>query len=176
MNQIEITKASPEDFKTIQVIGRQTYFETFSSSNTEADMAKYLEESFNEKKISAELANPDSMFFIAWDNDHPVGYLKVNTGKSQTELQDDTALEIERIYVKSSHHGKMIGQLLYDKALKIAMVQDKAYLWLGVWEENPRAIKFYEKNGFVAFDKHIFKMGNDEQTDIMMKKILNHAL
>lgn len=172
MNQIKINKASLEDFKIIQEIGRQTFLESFASSTTEADMAEYLEESFNEKKISSELANPGSMFFIALDNENLVGYLKVNTGKTQKELQDDTALEIERIYVKSSHHGKMVGQLLYSKALEIAMLQNKAYLWLGVWEENSRAIRFYEKNGFVTFDKRIFKMGNDEQTDLMMKKLL----
>lgn len=171
--QIKITKAYAEDFKIIQVVGRQTYMETFADSNTEADMMMYLEENFSEQKIRTELANPDSMFFIAWEKENPVGYLKVNTGKTQTELQDDAALEIERIYVKSSHHGKMIGQLLYDQAVEIAKFQNKTYLWLGVWEENPRAIRFYEKNGFVAFDKHIFKMGNDEQTDIMMKKNLN---
>lgn len=176
MNQIKITKASPEDFKIIQVIGRQTFLDSFAYSTTETDMAKYLEESFSEKKIRAELANPDSMFFVAWDNENTVGYLKVNVGKTQKELQDDAALEIERIYVKSSYHGKMVGQLLYEKALEIATLQDKAYLWLGVWEENPRAIRFYEKNGFIAFDKRIFKMGNDEQTDIMMKKTLTPAL
>lgn len=172
MNQIEITEVSLDSFEILQTLGRQTYTETFANSNTEADMARYLEESFSAQKIKTELANPDSMFFIAWENENPIGYLKVNSGQAQTELQDDSSLEIERIYVKSSHHGKMIGQLLYSKALDIARLENKAYLWLGVWEENPRAIRFYEKNGFIAFDKHIFKMGNDEQTDIMMKKIL----
>lgn len=175
MEQIEIISASLEDFKTIQLIGRQTFLETFADNNMEADMAKYLEESFNSQQIKAELANPDSMFFIAWENKNPIGYLKVNSGKAQTELHDDNAIEIERIYVKRTHHGKMVGQLLYNKALEMAIHQNKAYLWLGVWEQNPRAIRFYEKNGFVAFDKHIFKMGNDEQTDIMMKKILTPA-
>jgi ribosomal protein S18 acetylase RimI-like enzyme len=172
MEQISITKASLEDFETIQVIGRQTFLETFADSNTASDMNKYLEENFSEQKIRIEISNPDSMFFIAWDEGNPVGYLKINTGKAQTELQEENSLEIERIYVKSSHHGKKVGQLLCDKALETGLLQNKAYLWLGVWEENPRAIRFYEKNGFVAFDKHIFKMGNDEQTDIMMKKTL----
>ena len=56
------------------------------------------------------------------------------------------------------------------------MAKDKKsdYVWLGVWEENPRAISFYKKNGFEEFDKHIFKLGNDEQTDIMMKLKLNN--
>lgn len=172
MEDIQVKQAALEDLHTIQCVGRETFSETFGESNTEADMNKYLEDSFNEKKIKAELSNPGSLFFIAWDNKNPVGYLKVNSGDAQTEQQHDTSLEIERIYVKSSHHGKKVGQLLYEKAMEIAKNQHNSYIWLGVWEKNPRAIRFYEKNGFIAFDKHIFKMGDDEQIDIMMKKEL----
>jgi ribosomal protein S18 acetylase RimI-like enzyme len=172
MEQIKITKASPDDFEVVQSIGRQTFFETFAESNTEEDMNKYLKENFSEQKVREEISVLESMFFIAWEDESPIGYLKLNTGKAQTELQDETSLEIERIYVKSSHHGKKVGQLLYDKALEIARLQNKEYIWLGVWGKNLRAIRFYEKNGFVAFDKHLFKVGEDEQTDIMMKKIL----
>ncbi|MCF0064792.1 GNAT family N-acetyltransferase [Dyadobacter chenwenxiniae] len=68
--------------------------------------------------------------------------------------------------------SEKIGQILYEKSLEVARFRKMAYLWLGVWEENIKAIRFYEKNGFVAFDKHIFKFGEDEQTDIMMKKVL----
>ena len=99
--------------------------------------------------------------------------MKVNSGKSQTELQDENSIEIERIYVKSEYHGKKVGQILYDKALEIALQEKKKYLWLGVWEENIRAVNFYKKNGFVEFDKHIFKLGNEEQTDLMMRKVLD---
>lgn len=172
MNQVIISEASLNELETIQQLGRETFSETFAQSNTTADMKRYLEENFNEHKVRTELSNPDSIFFIAWEDEKAVGYLKVNSRNAQTEIQDHTALEIERIYVRSSHHGKKVGQLLYEKALEIAEDLNKSYVWLGVWEENPRAIRFYEKNGFVAFDKHIFKMGNDEQTDIMMKKNL----
>ena len=116
--------------------------------------------------------HPDSEFFIAWEVEAPVGYLKINTGQAQTEPQGDTALEIERIYVLKAYHGKKVGQLLYEQALDMAQQQNKSLIWLGVWEENPRAIRFYEKNGFIAFDKHIFKFGDDQQTDILMKKTL----
>lgn len=172
MEQIKIIQASPEDFGIIQAIARETFLETFAAHNTAADMKKYLEENLSEQKIKAEISNPGSTFFMALEDKNVLGYLKINTGEAQTELQDDTSMEIERIYVKSSHHGKNVGQLLYEKALETALLENKACLWLGVWEENPRAIRFYEKNGFLAFDKHIFKMGDDEQTDVMMKKTL----
>ena len=138
----------------------------------EADMKKYLAENFSDEKMTTELNNPESQFYIAWDEQSPVGYLKVNSGQAQTELKDSNSLEIERIYVKKAYHGKKVGQILYEKSLEAALLQKNEFLWLGVWEENPKAIRFYEKNGFVAFDKHIFKFGEDEQTDIMMKKVL----
>ena len=135
-------------------------------------MKKYLEENLGEAKVLQELNHPDSLFYIAWEGDTPIGYLKINSGNAQTELRDENSLEIERIYVKGSYHGHKVGQLLYDKAVETAQAQKRNYIWLGVWEHNPKAIRFYEKNGFVTFSTHIFKMGDDEQTDIMMKKLL----
>ncbi|TZF98581.1 GNAT family N-acetyltransferase (plasmid) [Chryseobacterium panacisoli] len=173
MSSIIINTSGEKDLEILQNIGIQTFTETFAEDNTEEAMRKYLEESFNTEKIKSELNNPDSFFYIAWEEDNPIGYLKVNSGKAQTELQDEAGLEIERIYVKKSHHGKKVGQLLYNQALETARHLNKSYIWLGVWEENLRALNFYRKNGFVEFDKHIFRLGEEEQTDLMMKKILD---
>jgi ribosomal protein S18 acetylase RimI-like enzyme len=173
MVNTKITHVSVEDYKTVQLIGKETFYETFAGSNSEEDMQKYLLENFNDYKVKEELSDEDSLFFIAWEDHVPIGYLKINVGEAQTELQDPLALEIERIYVKATHHGKRIGQLLYDRAIEIAKQRSKESIWLGVWEKNPRAIRFYEKNGFVAFDKHIFVMGEDKQTDVMMRKTLD---
>lgn len=172
MTSIVLKKASAGDLETLQQIGKETFYETFAKHNSEEEMQKYLAESFSSEKLLKELNTPDSQFFIAWEEENPVGYLKINFGASQTELQDEASMEIERIYVKSSHHGKKVGQLLYDKALEIALQQQKKYIWLGVWEENKRAVSFYSKNGFTQFDKHIFRLGDEEQTDLMMKKVL----
>lgn len=172
MNAIKISIATSTDFKIIQEIGRETFYETFASGNTEEVMQQYLQTSFSAEKVKTELNHPNSLFFIAWDNQIPIGYLKVNMNDAQTELQESDSLEIERIYVKAHYHGKKVGQLLYDQAVEIAIKTMKKSIWLGVWEENPKAIRFYEKNGFVPFSRHIFKMGDEEQTDIMMRKII----
>lgn len=170
---IFIKKASILDLLTLQILGRETFYETFAQHNSEEEMQNYLDKSFDLDKLTGELNHQDSQFFIVWEENTPVGYLKVNTGTAQTELQDETSLEIERIYVKSSHHGKKVGQVLYEKALEIAQEENKKYIWLGVWEENRRAVSFYKKNGFMEFDKHIFRLGSEEQTDLMMKKMLD---
>lgn len=101
-----------------------------------------------------------------------LGYIKINFGASQSDLQDFEALELERIYVDSNQLGKGIGQLLLDKAIEIARKAGLIYIWLGVWEHNLKARRFYAKNGFVQFDQHIFTLGNDDQTDLLLKKIL----
>ena len=169
MNEIQIQKITPDHLDQLQEIGRKTFAETFSSTNSEENMALYLKEGFAAEKLTAELQNPESEFYFATQNEKVIGYLKVNFGQAQTESQKDNTLEIERIYVLADYHGKKVGQLLYDKAIEVAKQKKFTTVWLGVWEENKRAIQFYTKNGFVAFDQHIFKLGDDEQTDIMMR-------
>ena len=169
MENIIIRRITLDDLEKLQKIGRQTFEETFSESNSEENMRNYLEEGFSKEKLTVEINDKNSEFYFAIVNSEVIGYLKVNFGESQTELKDSKALEIERIYVSKEFHGKGVAQLLYDKAIEIAKLKSAEYVWLGVWEENPRAISFYKKNGFVEFDKHIFKLGDDEQTDIMMK-------
>ena len=169
MKNIELKRVTLKDIDQLQKIGRETFSETFSAVNTEENIRKYLQEDLSLEKLTAELNNKNSQFYFATLDNNVIGYLKVNFGKSQTELKDDKALEIERIYVLKEFHGKSVGQLLYEKAIQIAKEINADYVWLGVWEKNVRAINFYKKNCFVEFDKHIFTLGNDEQTDIMMK-------
>jgi diamine N-acetyltransferase len=174
MNTIEVYKIGLNEISQLQEIGRQTFYETFAESNSEENMQNYLTEGFTIEKLTSEINNPNSEFYFATFENQIIGYLKINFGAAQTELKDNKTLEIERIYVVKDFYGKSVGQLLYDKAIQIANQKKVDYVWLGVWEENPRAIRFYIKNGFVEFDKHIFKLGNDEQTDIMMKLNLNY--
>ncbi|WP_224996579.1 GNAT family N-acetyltransferase [Cesiribacter sp. SM1] len=169
MDNIRIEKVTQAELEELQTIAVQTFHETFAERNTEEDMKMYLSESFSLEKLTSEFNNAASEFYFARHNKKTIGYLKLNFGSAQTDLTDANAVEIERIYVLQAYHGKKVGQVLYDKALEIARQRKAEYLWLGVWEENPRAIAFYKKNGFVAFDKHIFKLGNDEQTDILMR-------
>jgi ribosomal protein S18 acetylase RimI-like enzyme len=169
MQSVDINRVTLNDIDQLQKIGKKTFNETFALENTAENMKIYLDQGFSIEKLTAELTNKNSEFYFAALDNYIIGYMKLNFGHSQTELKDDNALEIERIYVSKEFHGKNVGQLLFDKAIQIARQKNANYVWLGVWEKNPRAINFYKKNGFVEFDKHIFKLGNDEQTDIMMK-------
>jgi ribosomal protein S18 acetylase RimI-like enzyme len=152
----------------LQQIGRQTFSEAFAENNTEENLQTYLEESFNTGQLQKELSNPDSLFFMAYDEERAIGYLKINTGHAQTEQKLKNSLEVQRIYVLKDYFGKGVGQLLFNKAIQVAKEKEADTIWLGVWEKNTRAIQFYKKNGFVEFDKHIFHVGDDPQTDLLM--------
>ncbi len=172
MKNIAIKRVTIRDIDRLRWIGRQTFHETFAPHNSEENLQKYLEERFSVEKLTSELNDADSEFYFATSGDQVIGYLKVNSGRAQTELQDESALEVERIYVLKDFYGKKVGQRLLDRAIRIASEKQARYIWLGVWENNTRALRFYEKNGFAAFDTHIFRVGDDEQTDILMKRML----
>ena len=166
---ISIKKAKTNDVIQLQLIASSTFTETFATLNTEENMRKYLTENLSLETLNKELNNNNSEFYFASHNNNIIGYLKVNFGEAQTESLHPNSLEIERIYVLKDYHGKQVAQQLLDKALQIAKQKQVNYIWLGVWEENPRAITFYKKHGFIEFDKHVFVLGNDKQTDILMK-------
>ena len=169
MENININQIGIKDLERLQTIGRKTFTETFAAHNSAENMTKYLEEAYADEKLSTELNDPNSVFYFAEFDNQVIGYLKLNFGGAQTELKDNKALEIERIYVTKAFHGKKVGQLLYNKAIEVAKEKSADYIWLGVWEENHKALQFYKKNGFIEFDKHVFVLGDDAQTDLMMK-------
>jgi diamine N-acetyltransferase len=169
MENIIITKGTLNDIESLKTIGQQTFLETFSEENSEENMRKYLDKEFVYENLKEQLENENSEFYFAAIDKKVIGYLKLNFGPLQTELKDDNAIEIERIYILKEFQGRKVGQLLYRKAIEIATLSGADYVWLGVWEKNLKAIQFYKKNGFVEFDKHIFMLGEDKQTDIMMK-------
>jgi ribosomal protein S18 acetylase RimI-like enzyme len=166
---MEIINVNGNEIEELQQVSKQTFYETFADVNTAENMQKFLQEAYAIDKLRTEMQNPDSAFYFARHDGNVIGYLKINVGPSQTELKDSDSLEIERIYVLKEYHGMKVGQMLYEKALDIAREKNCQYLWLGVWEKNARAISFYKKNGFVEFGQHEFILGDDVQTDIMMR-------
>lgn len=171
MNKTEITlsKVKPQDLEVLLTFAKDVFIEAFGGLNTKENMDEYTQQAFTKQQLNSEISNPNSTFYFASHNGQKIGYLKVNTAEAQTEQIGEHALEIERIYVVKKYYGQGVGKLLFQKALNIGKQLNVDCIWLGVWEENRRAIRFYEKNGFTAFDKHFFMLGDDEQTDIMMK-------
>jgi len=169
MSQLIIQKANPVFLKDLQKIARQTFKETYTDGNTAENMERYLEENLSLAQLAKEIEDVNSEFYFALLDSEVVGYLKVNHTAAQKDPQEEETLEIERIYVSLSQQGQGIGQALLAKAIEIAKVNKVSYLWLGVWEHNPKAFQFYQKHGFEVFGTHVFVLGDEEQIDFLMK-------
>jgi ribosomal protein S18 acetylase RimI-like enzyme len=169
MLDFKITKATLDNLDLLQKISKQTFFETFAAFNSKENMKQYLNESLSLEQLKLELENEFSEFYFAYNENEVIGYLKINRGESQTEKTSKNSLEIERIYVLEKFQGKKVGQMLFQKAVEMAKSYQKNTIWLSVWEKNEKAIQFYLKNGFEIFEKHIFKLGEDLQTDLLMR-------
>lgn len=170
MNEnVIIRECTFNDIDKIRNIGQKTFKETFADDNTEEDMKHYLEKNFSVSKIREELQNPESKFFIVEAKDQVLAYLKLNVGTAQTEQDYNNSLEVERIYVSKEYKNMHLGSQLIKRAIAFGKDLDLDYIWLGVWENNTKAIGFYEKMGFQKFGSHVFVLGNDEQTDHLMK-------
>ena len=165
-----------EDLDELRALSIRTYYETFAALNTPEDMEEYLSRAFDREKLQRELENKNSMFFFLYSDDKLAGYLKVNEAQSQTDVNDADSLEIERIYVSSEFQGKSLGRYLMERAIAMAVERRKKYAWLGVWEKNEKAIRFYKRNGFYKIGTHTFVMGEDVQTDYIMRKDLEGNL
>jgi len=170
-----IRQAQPADAADIAALSRQTFYDTFAAFNTKEDMDKFMNESFSMDQLMAELDMPDNTFIAALLEDELVGYAKITESRNPPELGNTNAIEIGRIYAAQKAIGHGIGKALMEECLSLAVLKNKQLVWLGVWERNERAISFYKKFGFEKFGEHDFVLGNDVQTDWLMKKEI-HAL
>jgi ribosomal protein S18 acetylase RimI-like enzyme len=164
--------ASGADAALIADLSRQTFYESFASFNTKENMHKFMNEQFTRQKLIDEVGEPWHIFFIAFADKEPVGYVKMRKASVPLGLVDHSCIEIARIYSVQRVIGKGVGKELMQTCIKVAMQNKNDTLWLGVWEKNQRAIDFYTKWDFEKFGEQKFILGDDVQTDWLMKKTI----
>lgn len=168
---MHIKKLDLIDINELQKVSVETFYDTFADQNTEKNMQDYLSNSYNFETLTEELKNKNSFFyFVLNDEDNIMGYLKLNINDAQSEDDFENALEIERIYIRKEFQKQGLGKVLYNIALTKATELEKQRIWLGVWEFNQNAKAFYQHLGFEFVGSHIFNMGADPQTDLIMVK------
>jgi len=170
MSEISIRQANETDAALIASLSRETFYDTFAAYNTPEDMELFMEGQFSVSELIKEVLDPSNLFFLAFHEEEPAGYIKFKRG-SHTDLTDtDKAIEICRLYARKSMIGKGIGKAMMMYALEYAATTHCKTIWLGVWEHNKRAIDFYHSFGFQKFSEHDFILGNDVQRDWLMRK------
>ncbi len=169
---IAFKQCTQADLFDLRALSRRTFRETFAADNTPAALQAHLDRAYALEKLRAELSNPYSQFWFLYEKGSLAGYLKLNEAPAQTELHDPVSLEIERIYVARAFQGHGLGGMLMARAIETAQARGKRYIWLGVWEKNKKARSFYQKHGFRKIGSHPFSVGDEVQTDDIMRKDL----
>ena len=168
-----IRPAKMDDAGLLAELGARTFSETFSADNSPADMAAYLASSFSVAQQAAELADPHCTFHIAESNGVAVGYAMLRSGSVLDSVTDDEPIELVRLYVSREHLGGGVGAALMRVCINQANRHGHRTLWLGVWEHNHRAQAFYRKWNFHEVGTHIFQLGEDAQTDLLMERSIS---
>ena len=168
----QLHQCNVTDVDELRAVSIETYTDTFGEFNSDENMRIYLEDAYNREKLTAELAETNSQFFFLKENNETVGYLKLNVGDAQTEPVGENLIEVERIYVRTAFLRHGYGTKLIQTAEEIARDLGVTGIWLGVWEQNQRALNFYSKMGFRHISQHSFFMADDEQIDLIYYKDL----
>lgn len=170
---IAVAKRNAETAAQLAAIGRQTFEETFAADNRPEDMAAYLATSFGPELQLAELQHPDIVFLLARMQQQVVGYAKLRFGSTlgvEPGKTPDQRMEIERLYVLEDWIGTGLGASLMRRSIEEARSKACRSVVLGVWEKNERALVFYKRFGFKVIGQHEFRLGDDVQTDLILRK------
>jgi len=170
-HRIVIRSASAADTDLLTDLAYTTFFDAFHQhpKNAPDDLAAYMAEAFSREQIARELSDDRNIFLIAEIAGNPAGYAKLTLGATEEGISAERPIELNRLYSHQKFLGKGIGQRLMDESFSIGRAHGCDVMWLGVWEYNPRAQRFYEKNGFRRVGRHVFQLGSDPQIDLLMQ-------
>lgn len=168
MGDFKMIAVGPQHAEILADLSRETFLEAFAPFNTPENMHKFMEEQFTRAQLMEEVGREGLCFTLAFAGDTPAGYIKTRLWQDHPVIGEGPLLEISRIYSRKQYWGSGLGRLLMQEALGQAKVLALRRVWLGVWEQNPRAIRFYEKWGFKKVGEHDFLLGEDPQRDWLM--------
>lgn len=166
---VTFKKCSATDLDTLLEVSRTTFRDAFEEQNDPEDFKAYMSTAFDKKNIRQQLENQDSSFYFVYSDGLLAGYFKINEHTAQTEVKLAESIELERIYVVKEFQGRQIGSTILQEVLRLAKKGRKTFIWLGVWQKNTEAVRFYERHGFLKFGTHPYFIGDDQQTDWLMR-------
>ncbi len=167
------------DAPRIALFAREVFLATFGPGTTPPsdpdDLESYVTGAFGVLAQEAELADPACAYLLAESGDTLVGFALIRAGIADAVVTGPEPVEVQRFYVDHRWHGREVAPQLMARCIDMARTRGGRTLWLGVWEFNPRAIRFYSKQGFTDVGSHPFLLGNDLQTDRVMQRSLELA-
>jgi len=168
----QLRPATSQDSAKLSELAERVFCETFAPDNSPEDMKLYCDKHFGEAIQRAEIVDPQRHIVIAESGGEFLGYYLLNQSEPDPAVKGEKPIELVRLYVDFKSHGQGVAKALMEDAIQYAKAQGFKTLWLGVWETNFRAQKFYKKWNFENVGSHIFMMGADPQNDFIFARAL----
>lgn len=165
---LHILPASLEHAHLISALGIITFYESYAHVNTNEDLLHYTHKSFHQELIQQELQSPETLYYIAFDDKLPIGYLKLNFASPPELYIAEPHLELQRIYVLRTYHQRSVGAALLRQAVHTAQLHHRQKIWLGVWKENHKALDFYFAKNFEILGNRSFQVGQKKYEDYIL--------
>ncbi|MBX2920104.1 MAG: GNAT family N-acetyltransferase [Ferruginibacter sp.] len=153
---IEIVRAGTNDAQLLEIIGKQALLESHGHSAPKADMDAYVNKYYCADFFKTEISNPANIYHIMYYDKEPAGYSKIIFNYPHSNINISHVTKLERLYVLKKFYDCKLGKPLFEFNLQLSKSNNQQAMWLFVWKENPRAIKFYLKNGFTIIGNHDF--------------------
>jgi ribosomal protein S18 acetylase RimI-like enzyme len=176
MDTVIIREATTHDLPAILHVAIASYEDTFAAFNTRENMDAFYADNYTLPRFTDEFHELHSVLFVACRHSEVVGFVRLRISHEADAFLTGKNIELQRLYIHPAHQGIRAGALLMERALAYAVEHQFEWMWLGVWERNFKAQKFYEKQGFTRFSEHVFQMGDDPQTDWLLKRKVSMSL
>lgn len=170
---VTIRTADIGDAGVLADLGRRTFHEAFADQNHPEDMDAYIKEAFTVGRLAAEIGEPGAVYLVAETPPRVIGFAKLAPADPPACITGPSPMRLVKLYVSADAIGSGVGAALMRASIERAQNSGHKSLWLGVWEHNRRAKGFYERWGFVPVGTDAFRLGYDEQTDVLMQLILD---
>lgn len=169
---ISVREANLSDVEPMRQVAIHSYVTTFAEFNTPENMQAFLEEAYNIDQLKKEFYEPGSALLLAFNAERIIGFARLRENKEAESYLGKNTLELQRLYIDPDFQNQKVGKILMQHSLDYARAKEKEWMWLGVWERNFKAQRFYANWGFEKFSEHVFYMGDDPQIDWLLKKKL----
>jgi len=186
-----LRRATVNDAAQVSYLIGSTWARFFAYSVSESDLETYLTTLLSEASIRTEIEDPSKYFLVAERRARPGFTSKSDAGATMSQdgptitgvaqlflstkkqgLISSSPVELNRLYIDPEEQGGGLAAILLDSAVSIAKEMGYNGLWLGVWENNARAKRFYKKMGFEERGEHFFWVGESKRRDLVMEKSL----
>lgn len=153
-----IRHATVYDAPMLAELGRRAFVESHGSSATEEVIDAYVSKSYTEASFENSLMDGQQIFYVLLCDGVPAGYSKIVLNTECPDLPGRPALKLDRLYFVQEFYGLGLGRVLLEYIIAKARKEKQEGIWLYVWTENHRAVRFYQKAGFKIAGEYSFQL------------------